>query len=207
MKYFRSLPSIYQPDNNNNYVAVTNILTRAYLLPSLQNNINLYYDYIIKDFDKPESIAYKYYNDQYRYWMILYANNIFDPLSEWPLTYENLMLQLVDKYKVEANGMSVIAYTQSIIHHYEKIITTYNDVDNQKTSITIEIDSDTYTNLLPSIQTKTLPDGSKVTQEIQKTYVTLYDYEISQNENKRKIKLIKDQYATDMESKLTSLMS
>lgn len=207
MKYFKTLPSIYQSDFNGNYVVVTNLLTRAYLLPSLQNNVNIYYDYTVKDFDKPESIAYKYYNDQYRYWMILYANNIFDPLSQWPLSYENLMLQLTDKYKSDANGMPVISYTQSVIHHYEKIITTYNNVDDKKTSITIEIDSDTYTNLMPSVKSNTLPDGSIVTQEIQKTYVTLYDYELSQNENKRKIKLIKDVYATDMESKLSSLMS
>lgn len=208
MKYFRTLPSLLQPDLNGNYTVVTNILTRAYLLPSLQNNVYLYYDYKVKDFDKPESIAYKYYNDQYRYWMILYANNIFDVQAEWPRTFENFILYLKDKYQEDANtaGIPVISYTQSTIHHYEKIITTYNDVENEKTTITVQIDANTYNNTTSSIQTRSFSDGTQVTKQTQKNFVTIYDYELNENERKREIKLIKDVYAIDMESKLSSLM-
>ena len=209
MKYFRSLPTLIQPDFNGNFVSVTNLTTRAYLLPSLQNNINFYYDYTIKDYDKPESIAYKYYNDQYRYWMILYANNIFDAQSEWPLTFENFILYLKDKYSADAANVSLppISYTKETIHHYEKIVTTYNDFDNEKASITIQIDANTYLNTLETTQTNILPDGTSVTKKINKNAISIYDYELQTNDNKKNIKLIKDIYAIDMEKTLAALMS
>lgn len=208
MKYFRTLPGILQPDQKGNYNLVTNLLTRAYLLPSLQNNVYLYYDYKIKDFDKPESIAYKYYNDQYRYWMILYANNIFDVQEEWPRDFTNFILYLKDKYAAAAANVSipVIQYTQSVIHHYEKIVTTYNNIENDKTTITIQVDANTYNSTVSSIQSKPLPDGSIVTKQVSKKYVTVYDWELNENEKKRDIKLIKDVYAADMENKLSALM-
>lgn len=208
MKYFRTLPSILQPNLNSNYTLVTNIITRAYLLPSLQNNVYLYYDYQVKDYDKPESISYKFYNDQYRYWMILYANNIFDVQEQWPRDFTNFIIYLSDKYSSEASNANTtpINYTKTIIHHYDKIITTYNDVDNVKSTITIQIDANTYNNTVSSIQTNTLPDGSVVTKLVSKSYATIYDYELDQNEKKREIKLIKDVYAPDMESKLAALM-
>ena len=78
MKYFQTLPNISQTDFSGNQISVTNILARGYLLDSLQKNLYLYYDYTLKESDKPEIISYKFYNDQYRYWMIMYANNIFD---------------------------------------------------------------------------------------------------------------------------------
>lgn len=208
MKYFRTLPSLLQPDFIGNYTVATNLLTRAYLLPSLQNDVYLYYDYKVKEFDKPESIAYKYYNDQYRYWMVLYANNIFDAQEDWPREYSNFILYLKDKYASQAANANTtpISYTQSTIHHYEKIITSYNDAENEKTTITIQIDANTYNNTVSSIQSKLLPDGTTVTKQIGKSYVTVYDFELDENEKKREIRLIKDIYAADMENKLSALM-
>lgn len=209
MKYFQSLPNILQPDFNGNYVTVTNLMARAYLLTNLQNNIYLYYDYDVKDYDKPESIAYKYYNDQYRYWMILYANGIIDPQSEWPLTANNLYNYLEDKYSEAANtaNTTVLQYTKSTVHHYEKIITTSNNVDLKNATITIQIDEPTYNSTNSSITTSTLPDNTIITRQIEKNIVYIYDYEVEQNENKRRIKLIKDIHANDMDKQLSSLMS
>ena len=209
MKYFKTLPSILQPDDSGNYITSTNILTRGYLLPSLQNNVYLFYDYTLKDSDSPESISYKFYNDQYRYWMILYANNIFDVFSEWPKTYTNFMLFLNDKYGSLAsnNNLTVLEYTNQTIHHYEqKIITTGSNVTD-KTTITIEIDSNTYNNFVTTTQTKQFPDGNTVTKQITVQPISIYQYEIDLNESKREIKLIKDVYAIDMEKQLTALMS
>lgn len=209
MKYFQTLPNILQPDFNGNYIAATNLMARAYLLTNLQNNIYLYYDYDVKDYDKPESIAYKYYNDQYRYWMILYANGIIDPQSEWPLDTINLFNYLDDKYGNAANtaNVSVLEYTRTTVHHYEKLITTSNNVDLQNATITIQIDESTYNNTTPFITTSTLPDNTVITQKIDKNIVYIYDYEVEQNEKKRRIKLIKDVYANDMDKQLASLMS
>ena len=115
-----------------------------------------------------------------------------DPLEDWPKTSSQFELFLIDKYTEEANGVPVIAYTMSTIHHYEKIITTFNDVENDKTTITIQIDANTYLNMLQTTRSSVLPDGTTVTQQIQKNAISIYDYELQQNDNKKNIKLIKD---------------
>lgn len=208
MKYFQTLPSIYHNDLNGNYVAVTNLLSRCYLLSTVKNSLYLFYDYNIKDYDKPESLAYNYYNDPYRYWQILYANNMFDPQGDWPKNYLIFTAYINDKYASEAANASLtpLAYTQSTIHHYEKIVTTYDDNGSDKCKITIKIDANTYTNLIPTMVNTKLNDGTTVTRKIEKTYVTVYDYEVGVNEENRKIKLIKDVYAIDMDKQLSYLM-
>lgn len=208
MKYFATLPSISQPDFNGNNITVTNILTRGYLLQQLQNNIYLYYDYNIKEHDKPEIISYKYYNDQNRYWMIFYANNIMDPNSEWPLDQYNFDLYIENKYKGENDtNLDTISYTKSKIHHYEQIIATYNSVDMIKSTITIEVDKLSYDNIVPKTISSRLPDNTIVYKEIDRRIVHVYDYEYSLNEKKRSIKLIKDSYAIDMDKQLSAIMS
>jgi hypothetical protein len=208
MKYFNTLPTINQPDFNGNYITVTNLLSRAYLLPSLQNNVYLFYKYNIKDSDKPESIAYKYYNNQFRYWQIMYANGLFDANADWPMDYTNFMIYMNDKYAVEANtaSMDVLSYTKSTVHHYEQSYTTFNSNGSQKQTVTIEVDQDTYINVQPYSTSVSFPDGSIATKEMDSRTVSIYDYEYNLNESKRQINLIKDVYANDMDSQLASVM-
>jgi len=61
MLYFNTLPKIFTPDQNGNYILMTNILTRAKLVEKLQNNPMLFYKYTIQDGDTPEILAEKYY--------------------------------------------------------------------------------------------------------------------------------------------------
>ena len=209
MKYFSTLPSIPQSDFNGNYLTATNIISRAYLLSNIKDNLNIYYDYDLKEFDSPENIAYKLYNDSYRFWLVFYANGIFNSNSDWPLSERNFYLYITDKYASEANtaNLDSVSYAQSTIHHYEKSITTYNSVDMVKTTTTFTIDEDTYNGITDSTLSNTFPDGTTVVQETTKRSVSIYDYESSLNENKRKIKLIKPNYANGMENQLTALMS
>ena len=208
MQYFNSLPLVSQNTYSayNNNQLVTNLLTRAYLLPSLLNNVMLFYDYEVRDGDTIESVAYNYYNDVYKYWIICYSNNIIDPLFDWPKTSSQFELYLEDKYSQEANGVPVIAYTMSTIHHYEKTISVINDFDFANTVTTIWIDEDTYDSLMPSIIERTFPSGTNITQKITKQAVSIYTYESIINDNKRKIKLLKDDYVPDIENRFKKLM-
>jgi Base plate wedge protein 53 len=218
MYYFNNLPLITKTDYNNNSVVVNNLLARSYIIPSLLKNITIFYEYDVKDGDTPENIAYRYYSDPYRYWLVFYSNNIIDPQSEWPLTYEQLQPHLIQKYKQDtANTLSipvanvtslnVLSYIAGTIHHYEKIVTTSDSSNFQSQVITIQIDEDTYTNLMEVTNTATFPDtGVVATVSITKNAVTIYDYEQKLNESKRTIQIINSIYATDMEKKYKSLM-
>ena len=91
MLYFNTLPKVITPDQNGNYILMTNILTRATLIEELQNNPMLFYTYSIQEGDTPEIISEKYYGDPYKYWIVLYSNQIMDPIWNWPLNYEQFL--------------------------------------------------------------------------------------------------------------------
>jgi hypothetical protein len=183
-------------------------MARVEIIPSLLKNPLLFYNYDIQESDRPEIIADKYYNDSYRYWMVLYANQIFDAQSEWPLTSQQFDIYLNDKYgdAANANSSTVLSYTQSTIQEYTKTITTIDSVSSTTTSKTIIIDQNTYNTTLTGTTTQNFPDGSSVTQIVTTTPVNIYDYEVQQNEAKRNINLINKNYAPDFEKQLASLM-
>ena len=85
MQYFDTLPKIIKTDATGNSLLMTNLMARASVIPSLLQNPAVFYQYDIQDGDTPEIVAYKYYGDVYRYWMIFYCNQIIDPQWDWPL--------------------------------------------------------------------------------------------------------------------------
>lgn len=208
MKYFETLPSVVSVDSNKNYYSLKNLVTRAEMVDKLKENVNLFYEYSIQDGDTPEIVAHKYYGDQNRFWIVLMANNIFDPEWDWPLTTNEFTAYINDKYAAaaEEESLDVISYTTSTIHHYEKLISTLDSETLYQTVKNIIVDLETYDDIVESTQVKTLPSGATITYTISKKPVYIYDYENDVNESKRNIKLIKSQYAADMETQLKKVM-
>lgn len=204
MKYFQSLPLLSMKDHNNNTIVVNNLLSRNYFLPKLIKNYSLFYEYDIKEGDTPENIAYRYYDDIYRYWIVLYANNVLDFQSQWPLTTSEFESYLKDKYK-DVGGQDIIAYTLSTVHHYEKLIYTSENTSSKEKLTKINIDEDTYNSLMESSTEKT-KDGVTYRMRITKNAVSIYNYEFELNESKRKINLLKKEYSTDAEKQFQDLM-
>ena len=180
MLYFNSFPKIITTDYNNNLMLMTNIMNRAEIIPSLLKNPLLFYSYDIKESDRPDIIADKYYNDSNRYWMVLLANNIIDPQGGWPLSGQQFDQYILSKYSADA-GSDILAvvtsYTQGTVHHYEKIITTSDTSNLQQQSLTIQIDEDTYNNTIEKTTQKTFSNGVVVTETISKKAVSIYEYE------------------------------
>jgi hypothetical protein len=209
MLYFNTLPKILTADQNGNYVLMTNLLTRAKLLEELQNNPMLFYQYSIQDGDTPEIVADKYYGDSYRYWIILYSNQILDPLWDWPLNNEQFLAYLDSKYAVEAEaeGKTPFEYTNLTIKSYNKLTTTKDTISEIEVVQTTSLTEADYNSLVPTTTTYTLSDGSTSTVTISKEAVTIYDYEYQTNENKRLIKVMNELYVPQMETQLRTLMS
>lgn len=80
MLYFDTLPKILMDDQNGNPILLTNLVSRAALIEDLKNNPMLFYKYTIQEGDTPEIVAEKYYGDAYRYWIVLYSNELMDPV-------------------------------------------------------------------------------------------------------------------------------
>jgi len=90
-------------------------------------------------------------------------------------------------------------------HHYEKVITQYESATQTTTVNRIEIDEDTYNNLIESTNSYNF-SSETTTVSITKKLVTLYQYESDLNESKRTIKLLKKEFATQIEQNLIDLM-
>lgn len=221
MKYFESFPSIsYTFDSNNlNIQAVTNIFARNSFLRDIKDNVEVSYEYLIKDSDTPEIIAHKEYGDAYRSWIVLLFNNIINPNYDWPLKRESL-----EEY-IEAKYNQTIAQAQETIHHYEKVITKTQSFQGSildktvETTLAGEYDVDYNTNKITPAVLPVVPDTSITVSDETTVYPTYtlniltevkavsnYQNEVDQNELKRKIRILDVQYVQAVENQFKELM-
>jgi hypothetical protein len=210
MLYFNTLPKILTVDNNNNVIKLTNLLARSTIVDELLKDPMLFYNYTVQEGDTPEIVAGKYYGDQYRYWLVLFANQMMDPQWDWPLPSTQFNDYLTEKYSsaaTSANVSSVLLYTQSTPQHYTKTITTTESASMKVNSKTIVIDLDTYNNLQTGTTSFSFSDGNSVSETITSDIVSIFEYESSLNDAKRNIKLINSSYAPQLEAQFMKLMS
>lgn len=200
MLYFDTLPKIVTNDELGNPILMTNLLNRATFLEELQNNPLLYYTYSIQNGDTPEIVAHKYYEDPYKYWIVLYANQILDPLWDWPMDDSVFSQYLIEKY-------GTYAYTQTTVHSYEKITTTKDLISDVVTTNYNTITFEQYSALTPSTTTYNTDDPISVSVSIGKRIVYVFDYEYELNESKREIKLLNSAFVYRMEQQFKELMS
>jgi hypothetical protein len=208
MLYFDTFPLVIASDYKNNAILLTNLMARVQIIPSLLRNPLLFYSYDLKESDRPDIIANKYYDDSNKYWMVLYANEIIDPLYDWPLTSQQFDAYLKNKYSQAAGGDAyVLTYTTSTVQEYRKTITTYDSTSLQTTIKTVVVDLTTYNSITTGSVTQTFSSGASVTRTTSKTPVSIYDYEIELNEAKQNIKLINSSYSNQLENDLKTLMA
>jgi len=208
MLYFDTFPLVIASDYKNNAILLTNLMSRVQIIPSLLRNPLLFYSYDLKESDRPDIIANKYYDDSNKYWMVLYANEIIDPLYDWPLTSQQFDAYLKDKYSQAAGGDAyVLTYTTGTVQEYRKTITTYDSTSLETTTKTVVVDLTTYNSITTGSVTQTFSSGASVTRTISKTPVSIYDYEIELNEAKQNIKLINSSYSNQLENDLKTLMA
>ena len=198
MQYFDSLPKIIYTNDSGISRIATNVMARASMLPSILKNPVVYYQYDLQEDDTPEIVAHKYYGSAYRYWIVLFANQLLDPQWDWPLNSKVFYRYIQSKYpNIE---------TTSEIHHYEKIVTQFDINTQTETTEIIKIDANTYITLLETNTTVELPTGP-VTISVTKRPVSIYDYELSLNESKRTINILNKKYVDQLETEFQNLMA
>jgi hypothetical protein len=205
MQYFDTLPKIIHTNNNGIYTIMTNLMARVSILPEILKNPMVYYKYDVQDGDTPEIVAHKYYDDPYRYWIVLFANKMLDPQWDWPLNSLQFNEYVNDKY----------GNTLSNLHHYEKVITktTRGTDEDQTVTESFTISGEEFVSLLYSHPfgidpVRTFPLSTGVVDiTIQPTPVTNYDYELNLNESKRNINILNSKYVDQLETEFQDLMS
>lgn len=221
MKYFENFPkTLYTFDKNSiNPQAVTNIFARSTFLREIRDNVNLSYEYQIRDEDTPDIIAHKAYGDPYRSWIVLLFNNILNPNYDWPMNMQVLESFIQNKYNM------TVQESKSAIHHYEKETKTtaiYNGVFlNESTSISYisEYSVNASTNaLLPNalpttadtsvfVETKTTTYPTyELTTSVRNKAVSIYTFEFEQNEVRRNIRILDPKFVQRVENEFRELM-
>lgn len=191
MFYFSNFPEIkYNLEQKENSISVTDI-TRRFTIRDILNKFSTsYFEYYVRDGERPDTVAYDYYEDERLDWLVLLINEIHDPYFSWTMSVDQFNQYIRNKY-----GSIQSAHQQ--VHHYEKIINNQSVTTNLNTFIniperTVVVDYQTYAGLTAS--------GRK--------QISSFDFEFKVNEDHRLIYLlnrsvvpiIKNQFPTIFEN-------
>ena len=109
MSYFERFPNmIYDVKNNGNFKLLPDILRRVKQRNAIKSGQFIFDTYDVKNGEKPEDIAYKWFGDAQLHWVILMTNDVTDRYYQWPMNDAQFEEFIADKYS-NPDG----------IHHYE----------------------------------------------------------------------------------------
>lgn len=97
----------------NDYVKTKNLFKRVKLSDEIFGDLTLFNKYTIKSQERPDSVAYKVYEDSNLDWLVMLSNNIINLQTEWPMDQVSYDNYLMNKYSSYENMYGV--------HHYETI--------------------------------------------------------------------------------------
>ncbi|MDC3266481.1 baseplate wedge protein 53 [bacterium] len=155
--------------------SVRNIILKAKLAKNLLDRYDNYYPYTIKEGERITEVAYDYYGSIDYVWLIMIANGMIDPYYDWPL-----MQSEFDQYVIKKYGSIETAMNINNANYYTNPNLSYY------------MTKTTYDNISASERTGWVP-------------IDNYSYEIVQNEQKRKIRLLDRNLAIDISIELEKL--
>jgi len=132
--YFNKFPlMVYDIKGDENYKLLPDILKRVKLRSGLSASRFVFDKYNVKEGEKPEDIAFKYYGDPQYHWVVMMVNNLTDRYYQWPMTQPDFEDFLTDKY---GRG------SEDAVHHYE-LAQTSGVTTSSDESHMLEVNSDT----------------------------------------------------------------
>jgi hypothetical protein len=109
MSYFSKFPKFtYDIKGDKVRKLLPDILRRVKLRATIKSGGMLFDKYDVKEGEKPEDVAYKWFGDAELHWVILMTNNVTDRYYDWPMNQAQFAEYLDDKYS-----------NPDAIHHYE----------------------------------------------------------------------------------------
>ena len=176
--YFDSFPRVtYDIKKNGKLENVTNIMLRYKLNAVVKSYASPYYDYVVEDGERADTIAFGEYEDYTLDWLIYLTNDIIDPMFDWPMSQNTLQKYIVKKY-------GSIPTAQATVHEYRKILNEQSVLFDGTIvpKRTLVVDETTYNTL----------------SEIDRESISKYTYENELNDSKRQIKLISENFVSDI---------
>ena len=184
--YFSYFPTVkHDLKQDGSIVTVTNILKRFKIHDDVREQTEIFYPYQLQDGDRPDVVAEKYYGNANYAWLVLFSNNIVDPVKEWPLYGTDFTNYLKSKY-----GSIELANTTTK-KRYKVLSAAFKKIDGTVIpKRRVEIDETTFNTL----------------SEADKEFQTAYEYEVEVNDDKRKIHLIDVAYLSIITDQVENIL-
>ena len=184
--YFSYFPTVkHDLKQDGSVVTVTNILKRFKIHDDVREQTEVFYPYQLQDGDRPDVVAEKYYGNANYAWLVLFSNNIVDPVKEWPLYGTDFTNYLKSKY-----GSIELANTTTK-KRYKVLSAAFKKIDGTVIpKRRVEIDETTFNTL----------------SEADKEFQTAYEYEVEVNDDKRKIHLIDVAYLSIITDQVENIL-
>ena len=181
--YFRQLPNLDYPSLKNDrqsaydYQVVKNIFKRAVLRNDVFDEVTAFTKYSVEGDERPDQVAFDFYQDPNLDWVVLTTNNIVHVRDEWPMGNQDFLTYLNEKYTAEELAN---------IHHYE------TDVLRDSRGRLIHPKGLT----VPSNYSISFLDNGVLRTESKITSFTFLEHETNLNDDKRQINILKPEYLT-----------
>ena len=179
--YFKKLPNLDYPSLQNDrtsvydYQIVKNLFKRAVMRDDVYGSLVNFEKYSVQGDERPDQVAYDFYNDSALDWVILTTNNIVHIRDEWPMGSQDFLTYLNEKYTEQELAN---------IHHYEtKIIRDSNGKLIQPEGL-----------IVPENHSITYVDNGTYRTRSDKTSVSFLQHETNLNDKKRDINILREEY-------------
>ena len=100
MDYFQYqsvVPYTFTTGGVTTTMSIVNITQRAKIAERLRQHTTTMHDYVIREGERPDTVALKLYGDVKYTWVVLLMNNIMS-LYDWPMTNSEFELYIIGKY-------------------------------------------------------------------------------------------------------------
>ena len=206
--------------SNDEYIRVKNIFRRPKIRDDMMSVVTAFNDYMILGNKRPEEVAMDVYGDPRLDWVILIANNITRLRDEWPLTDVDFQKYAIEKYGSEEKLQEVHHYvTQVMFDDNRRVVIPEGLVvdsnfdsryleRNKARQEEVTFAGGTNLNPIDSIDNSgTVKDSSgNVVIHNNILPITNYEFEEMENDAKRRIKIIKDDFLDIIMSDMQKVM-
>lgn len=194
--YFKNF-NITEYEINGKTYDLTNITLRYKFKESVKDFQYAFHDYVIPDGIELQNLSDLYYDSSEYTWLIILCNDIVDPHFQYPLNDNNFKQYIKSKY-------GSWEYAEINIHHFERTAIYKNENKIMNLDKPIILDQKVYENSYNNDGTKKYPNLEVLHQD-EKRKVSILEYEIDLNNNKRNIKLLDDGYLSSINNLIENI--
>ena len=191
--YFKQLPDLLYLDRANKeirtYAKAKNLFRRIKLRTISTDQLSNFQFYNVIGGERPDQVAFKFYDDPSLDWVILLANNIINVQTEWPMDNKSFEKHLKEKY---GDTLDDVLYYES-----QEVRNTSGDIILER-GVRIPYD---YSFTYFDVESNQYETVNNIAYPI-----TNYIEEVRDQNKKRAIRILRQEYIDEIQRELEELI-